>query len=161
MYMLYLAALEILIDKYSGQERFTIGTPFSEREDLNLENTIGYLVNLLPIPCSVRSEQIIPKLLGKVREACLDAYSHHADLRAILKEIGGVSENPKPSLTRIVFQYFADDSSQPNLCGLEVSKLAVHSGTSKIDISFSLLDQNGEVISEIEYDSELFEHSTI
>lgn len=160
-YMLCLAALQVLVHRYTGQERFAIATPFSEREDERLENTIGYLVNLLPIPCEVKSEQTFRELLSSVRSACLNVYAHHnISFRRILKELAVTSDSPKPPLARIVFQYFPEVAAL-TLPGLDCSQMLVHSHTSKFDLCFSLWEQSGKIGIELEYDSDIFEPSSI
>jgi amino acid adenylation domain-containing protein len=161
LYMLCLAALQVLVRDYTGQERFSIGTPFSDRDDPRLENTAGYLINLLPIPCSVDPSQSFRDLLAKVRATCVEIYGHHQiAFRTILQELGISSDSPKPPLARIVFQYFPE-TAVLNLPGLDCSPMQVHSKTSKFDLCFSLWEQDGRITSEIEFDTDIFERSTV
>jgi amino acid adenylation domain-containing protein len=162
MYMLCLAALEILVYRYSSQNRFTIGTPFSERDDLKLENTIGYLINLLPIPCELAPDQTFREFLAKVRNRCLEAFSHHdISFRRILQEQGITSEYPKPPLARIVFQHFASEATPLHLTGLEVEPMRVHTGTSKFDLCFTFAEEKEGIQAEVEYDADLFESASV
>lgn len=161
LYMLCLAALEVLIYRYTGEERFAIGTPFTERDDERLENTVGYLINLLPIPCELRPNETFRELLARVRVTALEIYGHHQiSFRKILEEVGLVAESPKPALARIVFQYFPELPAL-ELTGLECVQLQMHWRTSKFDLCFSAFEQAGAITTEIEYDTDLFDAGRI
>lgn len=156
VYMLCLAALEILVFRSTGQERFCIATPFSEREDPSIERTIGYLVNLLPLPCEVRGDLSFDTVLAAVRGRTLEAFAHKAiSLRELTAELGLIREHPKPPLTRFVFQYFPEMPTL-ELEGLRCERIPVHSGTSKFDLCFSLFESGEGLTVEVEYDTDLF-----
>jgi amino acid adenylation domain-containing protein len=155
IYNICLAALEILIHRSTGQQRFCIGTPFSDREDPALENTIGYLVNLLPLPCEIQAGEPFTKVLASVRAASLEAYANSSiSFRRILKELNLASDSPKPPLARIVFQHFPE-MPRLELAGIQCQPLRVHSRTSKFDLCFSLFEYDGTMTAEIEYDTDI------
>jgi amino acid adenylation domain-containing protein len=161
LYMVCLAALQTLLHRYSGQEKFALATPFTDRDDPKLEQTIGYLINLLPIACDVRVTQNFRELLSHVRAQCLSVYAHHEiSFRRIIQELGISSDNPKPPLARVVFQYFPEIASL-ELSGLQCEPVQVHSGTSKFDLCVSLWEATGKITTEIEYDTDIYEEASI
>ncbi|HTG44668.1 MAG TPA: condensation domain-containing protein, partial [Verrucomicrobiae bacterium] len=161
LYMLCLSALEALLYRYTGQERFAIATPFTEREDPRLEHTIGYLINLLPIPCEVRAEQNFRELLAAVRAKCLAIYTHHdVSFRRIISELGLSTEHPKPPLARVVFQYFPESASL-ELSQLRCEPIRVHTQTSKFDLCLSMAEHGGTITTEIEFDTDIYNESTV
>jgi amino acid adenylation domain-containing protein len=161
LYMVCLAALESLLYRYSGQERFAIATPFTDRDDPKLEQTIGYLINLLPIACDVRAGNTFRELLANVRAQCLTVYAHHeTSFRRIIQELGIASDSPKPPLARVVFQYFPEMAAL-ELQGLECEPIRVHSETSKFDLCVSMWETAGTITTEIEYDTDLYDESSV
>jgi amino acid adenylation domain-containing protein len=161
LYMVCLAALQTLLHRYSGQERFALATPFTDRDDPKLEQTIGYLINLLPIACEVRPSQTFRELVANVRAQCLNVYAHHEiSFRRIIQELGISTENPKPPLARVVFQYFPEIASL-DLAGLKCEPVQVHSGTSKFDLCVSMWEAAGKITTEIEYDTDIYEETSI
>ncbi len=156
LYMLCLAGLEALVHRYTGQQKFCIATPFSDRDDPAFENTIGYLINLLPVPCDVGANTCFQDLVQSVREKCLEAYGNSAiSFRQILQELNLASDNPKPPLARVVFQYFPE-MPELELTGVKCEPVQVHSGTSKFDLCFSLFERNGTITAELEFDTDIF-----
>lgn len=162
-YMAFLAALQVLIYRYTNQRQFAIATPFSQRQDIELEDAVGYLINLLPIPCAVNPRSAFRDLLSDTRRNALDVFANQdISLRRILQEakIGG--ENPRNGLSRIIFQYVAEGPVVLALRGLDVEAIPVHTGTSKFDLSITLVEKAGESVEiEIEYDTDLFTKETI
>ncbi len=160
VYMVCLAALEALLFRYSGQERFALATPFSERDDPTLDQTVGYLVNLLPIACEVRPTNTFRELLANVRTQCLKVYGQAGiSFRQIIQELGISSDNPKPPLARVVFQYFPEIASL-QLEGLQCEPMRVHSETSKFDLCVSMWEAVGTLTTEIEYDTDIYEETS-
>ena len=45
--MLLLAALQVLLLRYSGQKDITVGTPIANRRQAEIEGVIGFFVNTL------------------------------------------------------------------------------------------------------------------
>jgi amino acid adenylation domain-containing protein len=162
VYMVLLAALQVLIYRFTSQRNFTVATPFSNRLDPALEKTIGYLVNLLPMPCRINPELSLSSHIQNVRDFCLEALGHSkVSFREILKSIGVPSHEAKPPLSRIVFQYFPASTTELTLEGLKTEPLALHTGTSKFDLCLTLIDNGEELLGELEYDTALFRHSSI
>jgi len=161
-YMAFLAVLQTLIYRYTNQREFTIATPFSLRQEPELENTIGYLINLLPIPCSINPRMTFRDLLAEARKSCLDVFAHQdISLRRILQEAKISTDNPKNALSRVVFQYFAEGPVTLNLNGVSAEPVRLHTGTSKFDLCITMAEADGTIAAEFEYDTDIFNFETI
>lgn len=161
-YMAFLAALQTLIYRYTNQRQFVVATPFSRRLDPELENTVGYLINLLPIASAINPRASFRDLLAEVRKTTLEAFAHeNVSLRRILQETKIAGDNPRNALSRVVFQYFAEGPAQFNLEQLAIEPIAFHTGSSKFDLCVTMAESDAGVQTEIEYDSDLFRAETI
>ncbi|HUS37271.1 MAG TPA: amino acid adenylation domain-containing protein [Verrucomicrobiae bacterium] len=161
-YMAFLAIVQTLVYRYTNQRQFAIATPFSRRIDPELENTIGYLINLLPIPISINPRATFRDLLADVRKGTLDVFAHeNISMRRILQETKIAADNPRNALNRVVFQYFAEGPAELTLEHLQVEPISFHTGTSKFDLCITMLEREGAVHTEVEYDSDLFQPATI
>jgi hypothetical protein len=76
LFMLLLAGFEALLWRYTGQERFAVGTPVANRTRAELEGLIGFFVNTLALRADLSGDPTFGELLGRVREVCLSAYEH-------------------------------------------------------------------------------------
>ena len=161
-YMAFLALLQTLIYRYTNQKKFAVATPFSRRLDPELENTVGYLINLLPIPSAINPRESFRELLAEARKTTLDVFANeNISLRRILQTANVPADNPRNALSRVVFQYFAEGALELKLDHLQIEPITFHTGTAKFDLSITMVEQGGAALTEIEYDSDLFRPETI
>ena len=74
--MLLLAAFQVLLARYSGQDDIAIGTPIANRTHSQLEGLIGFFVNTLVLRTDLSGNPRFRELIQRVREICLGAYTH-------------------------------------------------------------------------------------
>src|SRR5262249_17789324 len=75
-FMVLLAAFQALLHRYTGQDDFCVGTPVAGRGRAETEGLIGLFVNTLVLRADLSRDPSFGGLLGRVREACLEAYAH-------------------------------------------------------------------------------------
>src|SRR5947209_1076409 len=76
LYMTMLAALQLLIYRYSGQSDVLIGSPVAGRTQSQVEGLIGLFVNTLVLRTNVRGNLTFAELLGRVKKVTLEAFGH-------------------------------------------------------------------------------------
>src|ERR1044072_8425799 len=76
MFMLLLAAFQLLLMRYSGSEDIVVGTPIAGRRHKEVEGLIGFFVNSLVLRTDLSVNPSFRELLKRVREVCLGAYGH-------------------------------------------------------------------------------------
>lgn len=70
------SALQVLLSRYSGQQEFFIGSPFSGRSHQEFEKTVGFFVNMLPLPVDLKACPRFVDLAQKTSANLLDALEH-------------------------------------------------------------------------------------
>ena len=78
LYMTLLAALAVLLRRYSGQDDIVVGSPIANREEKDLEPMIGFFVNSLVMRVRIGQGSGFRQLLDEVRRTTLDAYQHQS-----------------------------------------------------------------------------------
>ncbi|MBD0259613.1 MAG: hypothetical protein ICV83_28165, partial [Cytophagales bacterium] len=78
LFMVLLAAYKALLHYYTGARDMAVGTPVSGRTHFELENQIGFYVNMLALRTRFAEEDTFAGLLAKVKETVLNAYQHQA-----------------------------------------------------------------------------------
>ncbi|MQA25183.1 MAG: amino acid adenylation domain-containing protein, partial [Micromonosporaceae bacterium] len=78
LYMVLLAAYQVLLSRHSGQRDFAVGSPVAGRPLPELERLIGLFVNLLPMRADLAGEPSFGELVDRTRGAALDAWAHQA-----------------------------------------------------------------------------------
>src|SRR5262249_17649947 len=76
LFMVVLAAWQVLLSRYSGQEDVTVGRPIANRNRLETEKLIGFFVNTLVLRTRVERHGTFIELLQQVRAMVLGAYEH-------------------------------------------------------------------------------------
>ncbi|WP_415841911.1 amino acid adenylation domain-containing protein, partial [Myxococcus xanthus] len=75
-FMVLLAAFQLLLSRYSGQEDVLVGSPIAGRRYEETEGLIGFFVNTLVLRAQVQPHATFRELLAQVRERTLGAYEH-------------------------------------------------------------------------------------
>jgi amino acid adenylation domain-containing protein len=160
-FMTLLAAFDLLLWRYSGQDDIVVGTPFAGRPRSELEGLIGLFANTLPLRVSLSGNPGFRQLLGRVRETALEAYAHQdVPFDKLVDAL-----QPERSLSHApLFQVvFALENTPQTLQhkGLDLKWLDVDRGTARGDLSLFLSDKGGELSCVWEYSTDLFDGETI
>jgi len=162
LFMTLLAAFQVLLYRYSGQEDFLIGTPVANRAHEETEGLIGCFINTLVLRCNLTGNPSFRMLLQRVREVCLQAYAHQElsfeQLVEALQPERNSNYNP---LFQVMFILQNAGDTALHLPGLDVESMPEQAGSSKFDLTLSLSESEQAFEGVLEYNSELFEHSTI
>jgi hypothetical protein len=67
LYMTLLSAFALLLERYGGQDDIVVGSPIANRQEVYLEQLIGFFVNMLVMRVRVKPEQSFSELLSEVR----------------------------------------------------------------------------------------------
>jgi len=76
LFMTLLAAFEIVLARWSGQDDFGVGTPIANRTRAETEGVVGFFLNTLVLRADLSGDPTFRVLLGRVRETTLLAYAH-------------------------------------------------------------------------------------
>ena len=75
-FMVMLAAFEVLLARYCGQDDFAVGTPVANRSRSELEVLIGYFVNVVVLRANLGGDPSFRETVSRVRQVALDAFEH-------------------------------------------------------------------------------------
>ena len=76
VFMVLLAAFQILLGRHSGQDDILVGSPMANRGQLELESSLGYFVNVVILRGRLAGNPTFRQYLRAVRQATLDAFDH-------------------------------------------------------------------------------------
>jgi len=75
-FMVWLAAYQLLLCRYAGQEEVCVGTPVAGRDRPEYEGLIGYFAGTLVLRGDLTGDPSFAQLLDRTRRTALDAYAH-------------------------------------------------------------------------------------
>ena len=88
LFMVSLAAYQILLSRWSGQQDIVVGSPIAGRRNREIEGLIGFFVNMLVLRTDVSAELTFRQLLERVKQVTLGAYAHQdLPFEALVKEL--------------------------------------------------------------------------
>ncbi|MDJ0508497.1 MAG: amino acid adenylation domain-containing protein, partial [Crocosphaera sp.] len=162
LFMTLLTAYKVLLYRYSGQEDIIIGTPIAGRNHREIEQLIGCFVNTLALRSDLSNNPSFRELLSHVKTVCLEAYNHQdvsfEKLVEVLKPERDLSYTP---IFQVMFAFQNAPIEDLELLDLNVKPLKLSLDNTKFDLTLSLEESQGKLLGEWEYNTDLFETSTI
>ncbi|OQX08969.1 MAG: hypothetical protein BWK80_47510, partial [Desulfobacteraceae bacterium IS3] len=76
LFMVIVSLVKTLFHRYTAQEDIIIGTPIAGRSHPDLEDQIGFYVNMLALRDKINAKDSFINVLKKVRQTCIEAYDH-------------------------------------------------------------------------------------
>ena len=162
LFMTLLAAFNILLGRYSGQDDICVGTPIANRSRAEIEGLIGFFVNTLVLRTQVDSAASFERLLQQVRVSTLGAYAHQdvpfEQLVEVLKPERHTSHSPFFQVMLVLQNTPMDNLELP---GLALQRLSTKTNISKFDLTLDVTEVSGRLVSLFEYNTDLFNLATI
>ncbi|HYG79421.1 MAG TPA: condensation domain-containing protein, partial [Pyrinomonadaceae bacterium] len=161
-FMLLLAAFQVLLMRYSGQEDVVVGTPIAGRTRAETEELIGLFVNTLVLRTDLSGNPTFREVLGRVRETALGAYAHQdlpfELLVEVLQPVRSLSHSPIFQVAFILQNAMGEVLELPNL---SMRSFEIDSSVSRVDLTLELYERADGIGGWFEYNTDLFEQATI
>ncbi len=162
LFMLLLAAFDVLLHRYSGQGDIVVGSPIAGRTAAATEGLIGFFVNTMVLRARFDDDATFTRLLAEVRESCLGAYTHQdVPFERLVREISPERDTSRTPLFQVMFVLQNAPREAPSTGGQQRRGLGAELGTAKFDLTLSMLEGRGRLAGSFEYASDLFDASTI
>jgi non-ribosomal peptide synthetase component F len=162
LYMTLLAAFKVLLYRWTGQEDILVGTPVAGRTRRETEDLIGFFVNTLVLRTRVSGELSFRELVGQVRETTLGAFTHQeVPFEKLVEELQPERDLSRTPFFQVMFILQNASKATPNLPGLQLDLLDVHSATEKFDLTLSMQETGESFCAVLHYNTDLFDAPTI
>lgn len=162
LFMTLLAAFQILLSRYSGQNDIVVGSPIAGRNRAETEHIIGFFINTLALRADLSGDPTFRQFLGFIRETALGAYAHQdLPFEKLVEELHPERDPSRNPLFQVMFQFQNAPSPALQMKDLAVTVLDVSTETAKFDLMLAAREEDGELVCVIEYSSELFAGETI
>ena len=162
-YMILLTGVYCLLHLYSGEEDIIIGTNTSGREHPQLQNLVGYFVNVLPLRVNIKKHDTFSVLFDKVRDTVVGAFSHQTYPFVMMLEDSNIQHaDGHTPVFDVLVQYLGETSGEGKINdSIFYEEIHHESYESKYDLVFNFQEHKGRIKLELEYSDELFERKTI
>src|ERR1043165_3777174 len=162
LFMVLLAAFQVVLSRWSGQSDVVVGSPIAGRTHRELEGLIGFFVNTLALRTDLGGDPSFRALLGRVKETALGAYAHQdVSFEKLVAELQPVRDLSRQPIFQVLFALQNVPQETLELPGLELSRIGAEHATSKFDLSLYMHERGGRLEGWFEYATELFEGATL
>ncbi|SCW49973.1 Ketoacyl-synthetase C-terminal extension [Paenibacillus tianmuensis] len=164
MFMTVLSGVFSLLHLYSGQNDMIVGINSSGREHYQLQDQVGYFVNVLPLRIQIDSKDTYIQLFGRVRQQSLGALEHQDyPLVLMMDNEHVVRDQSRSPIFDVLAQFIIDPSNDDSMrvnhgC---IREIPIESLESKYDLVFNFFERRGEITLELEYSDSLFKEETM
>jgi amino acid adenylation domain-containing protein len=162
LFMTLLAAFEVLLYRYTGQEDIAVGTPIANRTRTEIEELIGFFVNTLALRTDLSGDPTFRELVARVREVTLEAYAHQdLPFEKLVEELRPERNLSHPPLFQVGFG-LQDAAGEGVAVGeVAVEPVEVDKGTAKFDLTLSMVEGAEGLRGTVEYSTDLFDAGTM
>jgi amino acid adenylation domain-containing protein len=161
-FMTLLAAFQVLLYRYSGQEDIVVGSPIANRARAELDSLIGFFVNTLVLRADLSGNPTFKEALARVREVCLGAYAHQdLPFEKLVEELKPERDTSRNPLFQVMI--VLQNATRPvgGIPGLRIEPIEMATTRSPFDLSLFLREREGKYIGNIEYSTDLFDRDRI
>ncbi|MGC1373345.1 MAG: amino acid adenylation domain-containing protein [Candidatus Sulfotelmatobacter sp.] len=162
-FMLFLAALKVLLFRYTGEADVVVGVPVAGRSRVETETLIGFFVNSLALRSDVNGNPRFIDFLAQIRETTLAAFAH-ADVPfeqvvEALQPERNLSYNP---VFQVMCSSIKSAVGSRDFGNLKVFPYVIDRSASIFDLNVTLVEWlDGTCWTQIDYNTDLFDASTI
>jgi hypothetical protein len=163
LFMTLLAAYQTLLFRYTGQDDICVGSPIANRNRAEIEDLIGYFVNILVLRTDLSGNPGFQELLKRVREVTLGAYAHQDLPFETLVDALRPDRNLNHSrLVQATFTFQNAPMRALELPRLTLTPVAIgNQAIVEYDLSLIIAGEAGGLSGNLVYNSDLYDASTI
>ena len=157
LFMSLLAAFSCVLGFESDSSDIVVGTDMANRNRLESEGLIGFLVNTLALRTDLSGNPSFRELLGRTRETCLGAYSHQdLPFERLVEELQPERRPGITPLVQVSFNLHNAPGRRLDLPGLAVESLETERQAARFDLVVNMWEEGGTLVGTWEYDRDLF-----
>jgi amino acid adenylation domain-containing protein len=161
-FAVYMAALNVLLSRYSGQEDIVVGSPVTKRPLKEVENTIGCFLNTLVYRNDLSGNPTFKELIKRVSQTSVEAFKNQdIPFEMLVDKISAARDLSKNPLFQILFLFQNEPHPDKEIAGLKVERLEGENKASMLDLSISMEEAEDGVSVLYEYNTDLFRAETI
>jgi non-ribosomal peptide synthetase component F len=162
LYMVLLGAFATLLLRYTGQRDLIVGTPTANRGRVEVEELIGFFVNLLPLRVELAGNPTFRGLLAQVRETALVAFEHEEiPFDLLVQELQVEREPGRPPLVQVAFALQNAARAEVAFPGVRAASFGFEAHTVKFDLELTVGQDGPAAGVGMAYNTALFEPHTV
>jgi len=177
LYTTLLAAFQILLYRYTGQDDFLVGSPTSGRRATAFRSVVGCFMNPVVLRARVSPEMTFESFHSEVRQTVLEAMDHADYPFGLLVERLQVERDPgRAPLFQIMFSWqqsplpqqpelsafaLAESGKRMEIGGLAFEAIPLDQPVAQFDLTLMMAEVGDELAGVMQYNTDLFDATAI
>jgi hypothetical protein len=162
-FMVLLAAMNVWLFRYSGQSDILVGTPVSNRTQIETEGLIGIFLNTVVLRTRLNVQSPFTHLIDQVRVQAVGAYAHQAlPFEKLVEELHVARDPGRNPVFQVMFNMLPEINAKLEFAGLvESQDIGVDAGQARFDLHLNTFPTFAGLELALTYNCGLFHQSTI
>jgi acyl carrier protein len=161
LYANLLAALYVLLFKYTGQEDMVVGTAVDGRSRPEFRQVVGMFINILPLRSHPREQMTYSEFLKAVRATVLEAFENQdMPFDRLVDKLNIDRTTSRNPLFDVCFNFVHYEQLELDLAGLKCTPYTYETQTSTFDLLLWADDRGRDIHFMLSYSSQLFKSTT-
>jgi amino acid adenylation domain-containing protein len=162
LFMTLLAAWQVLLHRYSGQDDVTVGSPVANRSVPALEGLIGCLVNNVVLRGNLAGNPSFREFLARTKQSTLDAFDHcELPFDVLVEGLNPRRTASHAPLFQVMFTFLSFPTRIAPPSGLTLEMLEADTRAARFDLTIEVIERDGVLSALYEYATDLFDEATI
>jgi len=162
LFMVLLAAFDVLLYRYTYQEDIVVGTAIANRNRAETEPLIGFFVNMLVMRTDVSGNPSFRELLARVKTMTLAAYQHQdVPFEQIIEMLQPQRSLNYSPIYQVEFTLQNAPLEPLESHGLTFEPISIQRESSETDFNFIVSESKDGLIGDVIYSTDLFDAATI
>ena len=159
LFMTMLSGFVLLLKLYTGEDDIVVGSTYANRERADLERLIGHLNNAFVLRVNLAGAVSFNDVLKRVREVCLDAYTHQVPPEVLKEDMAKRGED-RDRLFDAWFQLERPKQEQFDMKDLTVTPYHGANEVTRFELSIGFTEHDDRLSGAVEYDEDMFTAET-
>ena len=164
LFMTTLAAFQVLLHRYTGQNDIMVGAPMANRDRPDVQGLIGFFVNTVAIRSRIEGHRTFRETLDHVRSVSLEALEHQdLPFEKLVERLAPKRAFGRNPLVDVLFS--SQTMAPPKMLDLGGGGASMRGGSSELAVRFDLevtvVPQADSINIFFTYNTDLFDASTI
>ncbi|MCE2029778.1 non-ribosomal peptide synthetase [Sessilibacter corallicola] len=172
LYMVLMAAWQVLLHRYSGQDDICVGSPVANRQHQDTEALVGFFANTLVLRGDLSNQPTFADFLQQIKQVIVDAQMHQdVPFEQLVEQLNVPRTQAYSPLFQVMFTWQNTPLTELNHLDTTAGKLILESavgdqatidtGTAKFDLDLSLREYSKEISGNLSFRTDLFNVETV
>ncbi len=161
-FMTMMAAFQLFLSSVTGRDDVLIGTDVANRNRVELEQLVGFFVNLLPVRIDLAGDVTFVELLARASRSILEVYAHQElPFEKLVEELKPERDLRRNPIVQVLFVMQNTEQRTLRLSGTTVEPFKLSNASSRFDLALFVSEKENSLHGLWRYNPDLFAAATI